>query len=65
MPTLTERKHELYRMSLSQLVAEYRRIKCVPKGVSPSQVAGITISQLIETILKSEFPESVIGQRAQ
>lgn len=64
MRTLNERKHELYRLSLAQLVAEYRRIKCVPKEVPSSQVAGITISQLIETILTSEFPEPMSGQRA-
>jgi hypothetical protein len=58
MPTIDVRKHQLYRMSLEQLVAEYRRIRGIPQGMQPVEIAGTTIGQLIETILAAEFPES-------
>jgi hypothetical protein len=54
--TREQRKHELFRLPLSVLLKEYRRIKNIPDGPH-DDTSGILVSELIYTILDAEFPE--------
>ncbi len=54
MATKDERKHELFRFPLQILLKEYKRIKNIPND---TELTGILVSKLIQTILDAEFPK--------
>jgi hypothetical protein len=57
MRTKAERKLELYRLPLSSLLEEFRRVEGIPAAQNPQKLTAALVTQLIQVILEAEFPE--------